>query len=581
MFNPMQSQAALQNKARFPDQKLQQYASGKPPQPTGQVTPPMAGGELAQRGADRQAFQNEAAMQADPSGRPPVLVEKIMQLQQQEQQLGMLAAMLAKKQQDLAARERGIGALPVRSDMFTAMDGGIVFSGGGAVQRFNGTENSSVSLPRPAFNFLGPNAPERPSLSISGSEDELLNTLKSKIDAGTASPNEIRRFNSLMALRLGTPSSAKPETRVPSTTGEPEPTIYPLEPKKEDKKDEGKKGPTSNVSNTGTTSGGGGGRSPEAIAKDIEQRIAQYLIPTEREAQVSDFAKEQALNLATLKSRMSPTERAAFEKAQIEKREFAEEPFLKERAKLREEEAAALRPEAMTLQKQLGSIVRGLKPGRTLAETLQGGAASAAEDAEKRSLAEQQARIKIVQSKILDNEADRQRKLGNIEKANELADKADQAEREASLFVASIGEKRAGLYALAAEPDATRRKGMVETLRGLGIPLIQGASQERVAALNRANEGALRSEENMRRSFREYQETAMKYVEKILPSTLGYDPAQEAQRQELAKTVLGQMLERDPAMKQWLGRQGASTLTSTTKAPDYVLGKDTKIAPAK
>ena len=103
MFNPMQSQAALQNKARFPDQKLQQYASGRPPQPTGQVTPQMAGGELAQRGADRQAFQNEAAMQADPSGRPPVLAEKAMQLQQQEQQLGMLAAMLAKKQQDLAA----------------------------------------------------------------------------------------------------------------------------------------------------------------------------------------------------------------------------------------------------------------------------------------------------------------------------------------------------------------------------------------------------------------------------------------------------------------------------------------------
>ena len=148
MFNPMQSQAALQNKARFPDQKLQQYASGRPPQPTGQVTPPMAGGELAQRGADRQAFQNEAAMQADPSGRPPVLVEKIMQLQQQEQQLGMLAAMLAKKQQDLAAREQGIGALPVRSDMFTAMDGGIVFSGGGAVQRFNGRDTSLINMPK-------------------------------------------------------------------------------------------------------------------------------------------------------------------------------------------------------------------------------------------------------------------------------------------------------------------------------------------------------------------------------------------------------------------------------------------------
>lgn len=136
MFNPMQTQAALQNKARFPDQKLQQYASGRPPQPTGQVTPPMAGGELAQRGADRQAFQNEAAMQADPSGRPPVLAEKAMQLQQQEQQLGMLAAMLAKKEQDIAAREQGIATLPMRPDMFTAMNGGIVFSGGGGVLGF-------------------------------------------------------------------------------------------------------------------------------------------------------------------------------------------------------------------------------------------------------------------------------------------------------------------------------------------------------------------------------------------------------------------------------------------------------------
>ena len=144
MFNPMQSQAALQNKARFPDQKLQQYASGKPPQPTGQVTPPMAGGELAQRGADRQAFQNEAAMQADPSGRPPVLAEKIMQLQQPEQQLGLLAAMLAKKQQDLAAREQGIGALPIRPDMFTAMDGGIVFSGGGGVKGYAGPDGLSL-----------------------------------------------------------------------------------------------------------------------------------------------------------------------------------------------------------------------------------------------------------------------------------------------------------------------------------------------------------------------------------------------------------------------------------------------------
>ena len=177
MFNPMQSQAALQNKARFPDQKLQQYASGRPPQPTGQVTPQMAGGELAQRGADRQAFQNEAAMQADPSGRPPVLAEKAMQLQQQEQQLGMLAAMLAKKQQDLAAREQGIGALPIRSDMFTAMDGGIVFSGGGGVLGFKKGGDRGEMDPEDAAE-----SPHRTNGSVEAEVPSTTGTSTSKLD---------------------------------------------------------------------------------------------------------------------------------------------------------------------------------------------------------------------------------------------------------------------------------------------------------------------------------------------------------------------------------------------------------------
>ena len=73
MFNPMQSQAAIQNPVRFPDQKLQQYAAGNPPQPTGQVTPPMAGQELAQRGPARQAFQNQEAMQSDPKNSPTIV----------------------------------------------------------------------------------------------------------------------------------------------------------------------------------------------------------------------------------------------------------------------------------------------------------------------------------------------------------------------------------------------------------------------------------------------------------------------------------------------------------------------------
>ena len=200
---------------------------------------------------------------------------------------------------------------------------------------------------------------------------------------------------------------------------------------------------------------------------------------------------------------------------------------------------------------------------------------------EKRAEAERAARIKIVQAKLLDNEADRQRKLGNIEKANELADKADEAERQAATFAAGIAEKRTGLYSLAAAPDADKRKGLVQAITSLGIPLIQGASQERVAEKNRLQEAGLRSEENLRRSFREYQETALKYAEKVLPSTLGYDAAQETQRQQIAIEILGQLVNRDPAMKQWLGKQGAGISTTETRKPDFVMDKTGKLVPAK
>jgi hypothetical protein len=155
-FNPMQSQAAIQNPARFPDQKLQQYAAGKPPQPTGQVTPQMAGQELAQRGAERQAISRNAAMQNNPANSPTIFQQLMMKeqmvnqqaqaIQQKEQQLGMAGAMLSKKAQDLAERERGIAALPMRPDMFTAMDGGIVFRQGGGVQGFKGGGDMSARI---------------------------------------------------------------------------------------------------------------------------------------------------------------------------------------------------------------------------------------------------------------------------------------------------------------------------------------------------------------------------------------------------------------------------------------------------
>ena len=148
-----QVQAAIQNPARFPDQQLQQYAQGQ--QPTGQVPPPLAANELTIRNAQRQAAARQTAMQNNPKQSPTVFQQKDMELQQKaqqlaamqqqmqqqtqqkEQQLGVIGALLAKKAQDLQARESmGIANLPIRPDMFTAMDGGIVFSRGGNVERY-------------------------------------------------------------------------------------------------------------------------------------------------------------------------------------------------------------------------------------------------------------------------------------------------------------------------------------------------------------------------------------------------------------------------------------------------------------
>ena len=161
MFNPMQTQAALQNPAQFPDQRLQQYAAGQPPQPTGQV-PPGPGGpaglELTSRNAQRQAAARASAMQNDPSQSPTIFQQKDAQLAQQAQMMQQkemqLAQMMQQKEAQIAKKEQalgligalmarsqprmsGIAQLPMRPDMYTAMDGGIVFKTGGEVPRID------------------------------------------------------------------------------------------------------------------------------------------------------------------------------------------------------------------------------------------------------------------------------------------------------------------------------------------------------------------------------------------------------------------------------------------------------------
>lgn len=149
-----QVQAALQ---KVPTPQLQQYASGQPPQPTGQVAPgPMgaAAQALNARGAMGAANQRQQAMQNNPANSPTIFQQKDMelqqkaqqlaamgqqmqqQMQQKEQQLGVMGALMAKKAQALQAREQGLAMLPISENMFTAMNGGIVFSRGGGVEGY-------------------------------------------------------------------------------------------------------------------------------------------------------------------------------------------------------------------------------------------------------------------------------------------------------------------------------------------------------------------------------------------------------------------------------------------------------------
>jgi hypothetical protein len=65
-----------------------------------------------------------------------------------------MAELLRKQAQDRRLRDgQGIATLSLPEDMFTAMHGGIVFDGGGAVQRFDGTGSSLVDVPKLAADM--------------------------------------------------------------------------------------------------------------------------------------------------------------------------------------------------------------------------------------------------------------------------------------------------------------------------------------------------------------------------------------------------------------------------------------------
>lgn len=376
MFNPIQSQAALQNKARFPDKRIQQYASG-PPQPTGQVTPPMAGEELAQRGAKRQAFQNQAAMQADPSNRPPVLAEKIMQLQQMEQALGVKAAMLAKKEQDLAGREQGIAALPMRPDMFTAMDGGIVFSGGGEVQRFAGGGSAANRAYRRAL------------------EKRIEDQETARTDLGFINEPYVDPF-------AGSPSTIK-EDKAPNNKKPPS-TVGPA----------GQAAPSRNELEDSITRFMGRMAPFMATPSDVSESRAGIRGALGRMSQAAEEGRP-----------LEGKAREEMEKGERDRLAKEYEEYTSGRTGRREKIAEALRGQKPELIDYLGAMAEG-GPGKTLAETLSRAVPGTIKLRAEQKAREMAAAKFMAEAEELDAKADLAERRGQTTAARAFSDQADQ-----------------------------------------------------------------------------------------------------------------------------------------------------------
>jgi hypothetical protein len=153
----------------------------------------------------RQAAQRQQAMQNNPANSPTIFQQKDMelqqkaqqlaamgqQIQQKEQQLGVLGALMAKKAQDMQARDTtGIGSLPL--DTFNAMDGGIVFSGGGRVKGYSGEDDESV-VRRIDASKLPRFDPSAPSREVSDEQKEMLMMFGKRLGEGLQKQAALRR----------------------------------------------------------------------------------------------------------------------------------------------------------------------------------------------------------------------------------------------------------------------------------------------------------------------------------------------------------------------------------------------------
>ena len=427
-FSPPQAQAAIQNPVRFPDQKLQQYASGQPPQPTGQVTQQMAGNELTVRNAQRQAASRQQAMNNNPENSPTIFQQLMMKeqmvdqqaqaiqqqaqaIQQKEQQLGLAGAMITKKARDLAERERGIAQLPVRPDMFTAMDGGIVFNGGGKIERY-------------------------------ASDGYVMNRDLTDEERRALQDYAGRLQNSMLGVQSGFPRVSTVESAAPSTVTAT--------------KDTGAK--TSSTTSEKATPAASTPKptsTDEALAK-----LEQYFKRSDEEAlyerKLSEMWGELVKEIKA--GRITEEQAKVIMDAKIKQRQDIYGEYTKDRTGRQKKMEDALRGKAPDMADFLGAIAGG-GPGKTLAETLSRMVPGATKLRAEQQAREMAAAKFAAEADELNAKADMLQKMGDI-------DAAERARADA--------EKR--------KADELKLKSDATTAASQGIvPLLQSARSERLA----------------------------------------------------------------------------------------------------
>ena len=477
-----QVQAALQNPARFPDQRLQEYAQGQ--QPTGQVPPPMAANELTIRNAQRQAASRQSAMQNNPQNSPTVFQQKDMELQQKaqqlaamqqqmqqqmqqreqqtqqkEQQLGVIGALMAKKAQDLQAREAmGVAQLPVNPDMFTAMHGGIVFNGGGGVKGYSGKDNESQVRGLYSRGILD---------TLADVFSQLYGT---SFEEGMARTKEGQRDK---ALR-------EELSRVPSTVGEPEPTIYAKEQEKpKDKKrsgeSTGQRAPTTPQSN---------------IFKEYMNMVAPYAVTPES---VQQYRQGILGSLGRMregydKSQLTPEQRAVIEKEERDRlaQEYAE--YTKGRDKRMEKIRSSLEGEAPSVWSKLAAGLptdtRGMRLGTGIASIAKGYVGKE-DEYEKRK---REAAKYMAEADELAARADLAEKRGQTAAGRQLSAAEDLRRKQAyELLGVSESAYRQGVGALMSDEQAEQQKQLSMAMGAAGAD-VSARQQERLKLLELQNQ---------------------------------------------------------------------------------------------